>query len=545
MSLQEGEREAYVLSFPSQVASLEAEVSHGICYVVMKREGGFLLAIPLGLLSVEELQQATSENSVIGPYVPMVCAGVVAEGDGFRPANAEVDFMLVDLDASVGVQLKRFADSDVEESTLLAFSADDIGMLPDPDVVLAMAKEWLKDNVQQNLAFYSAEEGEQEVEPVLEEPPKAKTKAKAVPKEKKASPQVVAQQIQLLASTLPAMASQLQTIQEEQQKMRDALYGQAMNPPPRAAQAPVSMSMQEFAKLVGPPPKTKQQGPVLHPPTAPVAKFPQPKQSPVSMSPSPVVAMEPQDNLALAVLEQSRALTSLVSQMQGDPLLDAHSMSYGTSSRGAQGREKLQKELAGRSGGFFLSVAQNAFRRLKPASPIPQSLPELASTDFSFQQYLEKFGGYGNTRELGVIQYALAFAADAALHQDLPGVQEHISLLMVGLEQAAMDMNRWELAFQLMLVEDPPPGIFAYRGGGGAQATTGRMRAFSPLCPQKWTTVALAYAKEIDYIQGRKAEVTKKAPQPDQEPSPSPRRKQKFPKSKGGGTPASSSQGGQ
>ena len=54
-----------------------------------------------------------------------------------------------------------------------------------------------------------------------------------------------------------------------------------------------------------------------------------------------------------------------------------------------------------------------------------------------------------------MIQYALAFAADAALHQDLPGVQEHISLLMVGLEQAAMDQGRWELAFQLMLVEDP------------------------------------------------------------------------------------------
>ena len=219
--------------------------------------------------------------------------------------------------------------------------------------------------------------------------------------------------------------------------------------------------------------------------------------------------------------------------MQGDPLLDAQSMSYGTSSRGAQGREKLQKELAGRSGGFFLSVAQNAYKRLRPASPIPQSLQELALTDFSFQQYLEKFGGYGNARKLGVIQYALAFAADAALHQDLPGVQEHISLLMVGLEQAAMDQGRWELA---------PPGIFAFRGGSGAHATTGRMRAFSALCPQKWTTVALAYTKELDYIQGRKAEVTKKAPQPDQEPSPSPRRKQKFPKSKGGGAAASSSQ---
>ena len=544
MSLQEGEREAYVLSYPSQVASQEQEVSHGICFVVMRREGGFLLALPLGLLSVEELQQASSENSVIGPYVPMSCRGVLAEGDEFRPAEVDVDFLLVDLDASVGEHLKRFSVSEVEESLLLAFSVDDVGLFPDPDVVLGMAKDWLKENVQPALAFYSAEEEEVEGVPVLEEVPKAKTKAKATPKEKKSSPQVVAQQIQLLAPTLPTMAGQLQAIQEEQQRMRDAIYGQSMNPPPRAAQAPVSMSMQEFAKLVGPPPKTKQQGASPPPPQPTSGQLmpPVPKYSPVSMSPSPVIAGESQENLAMAVLEQSRALTNLVSQMQGDPLLDAQSMSYGTSSRGAQGREKLQKELAGRSGGFFLSVAQNAYKRLRPASPIPQSLQELALTDFSFQQYLEKFGGYGNAKELGVIQYALAFAADAALHQDLPGVQEHISLLMVGLEQAAMDLGRWELAFQLMLVEDPPPAIFAFRGGSGAQATTGRMRAFSALCPQKWTTVALAYTKELDYIQGRKAEVTKKAPQPDQEPSPSPRRKQKFPKSKGGGAAASSSQ---
>jgi len=119
MSLQEGEREAYVLSYPSQVASQEQEVSHGICFVVMRREGGFLLALPLGLLSVEELQQASSENSVIGPYVPMSCKGVVADGDEFRPAEVDVDFLLVDLDASVGEHLKRFSASEVEESLLL------------------------------------------------------------------------------------------------------------------------------------------------------------------------------------------------------------------------------------------------------------------------------------------------------------------------------------------------------------------------------------------------------------------------------------------
>ena len=546
MSLQDGEKEAYVLSNPVQAVSGEAALSHGICFVVMMREGGFLLAVPLGLLSVEELQHAGSETSMIGPYTAMSCRGVVADGSAFRPAEGDVDFLLVDMDASVAEYLKKFSESEVDESSLLAFTVDDVGLFPDPDAVLSMAKAWLRESAQASLAFYSAEEEVVGEEPGLEELPKAKAKAKASAKEK-ASPKMVAQQIQMLASTLPAMVGQLQMIQEEQQRMREALYGQAMNPPPRAAQSPVSMSMQEFAKLVGPPPKTKAVH-VAQTPAEPkeMLGVPTTKVVPPAMSPSPVIAGGQQDNLALAVLEQSRALTSLVSQMQGDPLLDAQSMSYGTSSRGAQGREKLQKELAGRSGGFFLSVAQNAYKRLRPASQLPQSLQDLAATDFSFLQYLERFGGYGNAKELGVIQYALSFVADCALRQDLQGVQEHCALLLVGLEQAAMDSSRWELAFQLMLLEDPPPGIFAFRGGGGAQATTGRLKAFSPLCPQKWTTVALAYTKELDYIQGRKLEVTKKSAQPEQDPSPSPRRRPKFPKSKGGGgAPASSNQGDQ
>ena len=60
------------------------------------------------------------------------------------------------------------------------------------------------------------------------------------------------------------------------------------------------------------------------------------------------------DSLALAVLEQSRALTSLVTYIQagGDPLLDHHLTGVSSSTKGAQGRGKLQQELAARSGGF-------------------------------------------------------------------------------------------------------------------------------------------------------------------------------------------------
>ena len=100
---------------------------------------------------------------------------------------------------------------------------------------------------------------------------------------------------------------------------------------------------------------------------------------------------------------------------------------------------------------------------------------------------------------------------------------------MTAMEQAAQDGNKWDLAYQLTLLEEPPSQLWAYRHA----VTQSRLRAFAPLCPQKWATVALAYAKEVDYIQNRKAELTKKQPsQPSKEglpqPKPKPKRKPKW-----------------
>lgn len=235
------------------------------------------------------------------------------------------------------------------------------------------------------------------------------------------------------------------------------------------------------------------------------------------------------DALARAMLEQSRALSSLVAHMQqGDPLLDAASSSAGPSlgSKGALGREKLQAELATRSGGFYMSVLQNAIRRMRPASRLPSSLQEVPG-DFSMVSYLERFGGYGGSRDLGLVQFNLAHMFDAALTSDLDGMKEHLALLMVAVEQAVQDSNRWELAYQLCLLEEPPTQIWQGRGG-----SSHRVRAFAPLCPQRWATVALAYTKEVDFIQTKRQELVRKNPKdppPPRDP-PVPKRKPKFPK---------------
>ena len=90
--------------------------------------------------------------------------------------------------------------------------------------------------------------------------------------------------------------------------------------------------------------------------------------------------------------------------------------------------------------------------------------------------YLEKFGGYGACRELEMIRCSLAHIFDCALN---------------------------DLAYQLTLLEEPPNQIWSYR-----PVVTQSRRVFAPLCPH---TVALAHAKEVDFIQNRKAEMNKKA----------------------------------
>ena len=183
----------------------------------------------------------------------------------------------------------------------------------------------------------------------------------------------------------------------------------------------------------------------------------------------------------------------------------------------------------------MLSVIQLAMRRMRPASPMPISLSQIAATDFSMVSYLERFGGYGNQRELGTILYALSFVMYAAVREDMAGVQEHLALLYVAIEQA-------NLLVQFLLLDDPPSQLWIYSRAGNPMST-GRARAFAPLCPQRWATVSLAFLKELDFIQNRRQEMGKKARpvQVDDPPGPPSPKRKRYPKPKGGGGADSSS----
>ena len=305
----------------------------------------------------------------------------------------------------------------------------------------------------------------------------------------------------------------------------------ASTPPPRPSQLPVAMTPGQFASVVGAPPVTKKANVKPPPPKAHRPNM----DSQLTFQEQAEEAAEEEEAgspLARAMLQQSKALLALVASLHhGDPLLDVQGSASSTSSRGALGREKLQKELYSRNGNFFLMVMQNMFRKVKPSLPVPQTLEAMAETDISALTYLERFGSFANTKDMGIAMYGLSFIVDAALRGDMAGVREHLALLMVGMEQYSQDA-RWDLGFVLTLLEDPPSAMFSYRHQISTQ--TGRNRAFSPLCPQRWATVALAYLKEMDFIQSRRADTQKKEQpsQPALQPNPKPKPKGKYQRTK-------------
>ena len=527
VSLQDGEEVQYVLQWPLGTDE-EAFSMASRALVVMKRVGSLLLALPIGFLSVEDLQAASSasEHTLLGPHTVLTVPALRHGEEGGVQTGADIDVQVVDASMDVLQGLTRLLDFGGGEEILMSFAED--GVFPDPIVLLQFSIEWVSVSGASRAAFYSADEEPGEPAAL---PKKAAARAKA---KRATTAQLTAESIQSMAKLLPTMAAQLAELSARQDQLHQQVAEQSSRPPPRASQMPVSMSAQEFAGIVGAPPKTKMNLP--HPPPKRALQL----DSRLTAQEQAEEEEEPQNTspLAAAMLEQSRALAALVAHLAGDPLMDPSSTSS-TSSRGAQGREKLQRELSLRTGGFFLTVMQNMFRRLKPAMPVPSGIQELAATDISMVHYLERFGGYGSVRDMGMVQYALAYIVDMALREDLEGIREHLALLIVGIEQFAQD-GRWDLAFMLTLLEDPPPQMWSYRHPTGAQS--GRLRAFAPLCPQRWATISLAYLKEIDFIQNRKQDLSKKEAKTPQPAQPTPKKKGGKGKNKGSDQAAAGSQ---
>eukprot|EP00435_Cladocopium_sp_Y103_P059278 s1879_g21.t1 len=524
--------------------------------VAMKRQDGVLLVFPADALPEDEVAAGrTLGGGILGPSANFEVPAIIVDNGVVSTTGETVQVLAVDCLPEVLSIMREFR---AQEEIVYGFDQDSPFALPDPDSLLDAVAHWIQDaDPSTGLAFYTANEQEV-VEDVVETPvgdqrlmrdqpngpsgratprpgkagPPGGPKLRSKPeKPKKPTTASLAAAMETVLQQIPTMVSQLAEISEKQKCMESQIMAPVSASCPALSQ-PLSQAVRGHAlapsvvaKHLAPPPRTMSMpspGILRSPALAQTTELLELEQE------KPLLPAGTEGNpLAQAVLTQSQALTSLVNQIAAgtsDPLLDLGGASS-TGTRGSTGRAKLQNELASQKGLFFNAVMQSMARRMNPTMPVSSNAAELMEKGVCGTKYLERFGGYARHRDLGQIQYQIMQILDYLQVENMAAARDATALLAVAVEQAVMDNGRFELASVLCLQDDLPSGIFVNRNAGAFS----RSRSFSPLADQRWITVALAYLKELDTIQSKRAEL---AGTPAKSSSPSQAAPAANPKSK-------------
>ena len=504
--------EPYVLSLAD--GTEEGAFMEVTALAVMRRAGGILLAVPVGYLDEDMIEDGNSGRGELafGPSFVAEVPGVILDNGQIAPSGSKVAVLVIDCLPEVLHVMREFL---AEEEIVYGFDHDSPYCLPSPDALLVEATKWISGSDQTRVGYYTPEEAEapQVFSARAKVSPSSKKKPRGgLPissgepaKPKKATTASIAAELAQLKDVIPSLTAQMSALQEKVSKSSAPPGPMTSRPLSSMLQTPMDLpSLGEVAKQFGTPPRVAKQAPGMlgspffQPPA--LKELESEKQEVVAAS-----SLISGDALAQAVLAQSQALTSLVSQISQsstDPMLDL-STSGGSGTRGAAGRAKLQSELAGHKAIFFQAVLQQMARRMSPtaSSDIPPQM--MLDRGISGQRYLERFGGYSRQRELGQLQWQIMGILDFMMAENYAAAKDGIALLAVSVEQAAMDSGRMDLASVLCLQEDPPAGVFMNR----QLNLTSRAKAFSPLADQRWITVALAYLKEMDVITAKRQEM--------------------------------------
>jgi hypothetical protein len=385
-------------------------------------------------------------------------------------------------------------------------------LLPVGDELIAKALAWADTSGPgHRSAFYSAEDV-----PVIPPGPSAKRAARrkvpgggigdegASNAASKTRPTVtqLAEPLDILTQSLPATSAQLRDLTLRTEAMERGASHQTSRP--SALRAPLgSLALSGSAKASSPASLVKEMPPPRSTSGQPAARVTFSQQETEELEEDlPVQSSD----LARAMLEQSKAITALVSQIAGnsaDPLHDLGSASSSLSSKGALGRQRLQAELAAHRGTFFTSVLQSMSRRMHPAMNADVGMSDLRDRGVTPTQYLERFGGFGRTKDVGMIIWQVALIMNHLQEDNVQAAKDAISLLFVCLEQTALDGGSMQVGLLLSLTEDPPASLFSAR----SIATASQPKPFAPTANQRWVTTALQFLMEMDVIATRRQDV--------------------------------------
>ena len=533
---KDGEPSLLVMSLPSDIA---AEGSPPCCFAcpIASRSGGLLLGLPDSSVSSDVWStEECLEGSLTGLCKRFEIVFVQeSDSGGIRPAGFSAGIVAVDFSDDALYLLREYDPVADEGENIAPFSGVNPVAVPDHVSLHRVAMEWiLAQSDTSRVHFYSARE---EQEPTPAAPPVATKKAAAAPK--RVTNAALIDTINALADQVKLLSSRQDTLDQNLQKPGStvvAAKGQELGTRGLPSLSgglgivpgPPATTFSKAVAYAGPPPKVRAAIPTL-----PVAPLVPQQDEPLD----PLAAQGEMSPIASAIVQQGAAITALVSHLtahSNDAIADLSASSSGVGIRGVQRRERLQGELAGRTGNFFLTMMQQVHKKLHPSRPVPKQEEDLSS--LSLLTYLKEHGGYRGQREMGLVMWLLGHVVDLMACQDYEGAKEHLALMVVAVEQAATDGN-WNLGYMLTLLEEPPLSLFQER----LAVVSPHGRPFSPLVPPQWAAAVLSYVKEMELLQTRKKETSSasssakvaavKSGGEGDPPAPiSPKRKPRFPR---------------
>ena len=149
---------------PEMVGQDDAIVAQAI--IIMRRQGGALLGLPVGFLPLDVLQRAAVEEGEDWDFGPHALLSVPAhrEDGQLVPSGVEVEVLVIDVSGAALGGLQPLSIDGVTLSFL-----EDPALVPEPSVLLQKKKEWLANQTAARVGFYSAVEEVVPETPVEEE----------------------------------------------------------------------------------------------------------------------------------------------------------------------------------------------------------------------------------------------------------------------------------------------------------------------------------------------------------------------------------------
>ena len=250
----------------------------------------------------------------------------------------------------------------------------------------------------------------------------------------------LAASMEQISATLPQMLQQIESLSHrtqsmEQQMSSGSLRSAALQQPLGSLAAPATAPCSAADLLrEAPPPRA----PALRPPVRSSTSVPLARQMVSELEQELEGEEEHSATLTQAVLEQSKALSTLVTQIAaGETVGDFSSSSTGFSSQGAAGRQRLQQELSMQRGTFFSSIYVQMARRMQPARVAEAAPGDLVARGVTATSYLERYGGYGRCRDLGHIAWQVGMVLDHLQTDNVAAAKDALALLLVCLEKAS------------------------------------------------------------------------------------------------------------